>query len=86
MLAAELGLEGVDRERGGLLFRIGAKSSIDPMSLVQVPKELPGLKARLGPDGDDLRLSVELQESEPSEILTTIREVLLTLVRYSKMK
>ncbi len=81
-----LGLAGIDRERGGLLFRLGAKASIDPWSLVQVPEELPGLRARLGPDDDDPRLSIELQGNEPSEILTTIREVLLTLARYSKMK
>jgi hypothetical protein len=56
------------------------------MSLAQVPEELPGLMARLGPDDDDPRLSIELQGSEPSEILTTIREVLLTLARYSTMK
>ncbi len=56
------------------------------MSLVQLPEELPGLKTRLGPDGDDPRLSVELQGSDPSKILTTIREVLLTLARFFKMK
>ncbi len=86
VLAEELGLAGIDRERGGLVFRLGAKASIDPLSLVQATKELRGLRARLGPDGDDPRLSIELQGSEPSEILTTIREVLLTLARYSKMK
>jgi len=86
VLAAELGLAGIDRERGGLVFRLGAKASIDTMSLIQATKELRGLRARLGPDGDDPRLSVELQGSEPPEILTTIREVLLTLARYSKMK
>ncbi len=86
VLAAELGLAGIDRERGGLLFRLGAKASIDPMSLAQVPEELPGLNTRLRPDNDDPRLSVELQGNEPSEILTTIREVLLTLARYSTMK
>ncbi len=68
------------------MARLGDKASIDPSSLVQATKELRGLKARLGPDGDDPRLSIELQGSDPSEILTTIREVLLTLARYSSMK
>ena len=81
VLAFELGLSAIDRERGRVVFRFGKRTTIDPTSLVQVPKELPGLNATLGPAGDDPRLGVELQGSDPSEILTTIREVLLTLTR-----
>ncbi len=86
VLAFELGLAGIDRERGGLVFRLGDKASIEPLSLTQATKELRGLRTRLGPDGDGPRLNIELQGSDPSEILTTIREVLLTLARYSRMK
>jgi hypothetical protein len=37
------------------------------------------------PDGDDALVRVELAGSEPAEILTTLREVLLQLAHYSKM-
>jgi transcription-repair coupling factor (superfamily II helicase) len=82
VVADDLRLAKVDREKGALVFRLTPDTGIAPGRLVQLAKALP---ARVRPDGDDALVRVELAGSEPAEILTTLREVLLQLAHYSKM-
>ena len=82
VLADELRLGGIEREKGVLVFRITPETRLEPHRLFQLSK---GLAARVSPNGDDALLRVPLEGTSPSEILTAVREVLLQLSRYSKM-
>ncbi len=82
VLADELRLARVEREKGALVFRLTGDTGIEPGQLVQLAKALP---AKVRPDGDEALVRVELAGSEPAEILTTVRESLLQLAHYSKM-
>jgi transcription-repair coupling factor (superfamily II helicase) len=82
--ADELGLLGIDRERGKLAFRLGPKTAIAPRELVRVAGELDS--AVVAAERDEAVLRIPLAPaSEAPEVLSAVREVLLRLKRYSKM-
>jgi transcription-repair coupling factor (superfamily II helicase) len=84
VLANEIGLEAIDRERGKLAFRLGPGARLTPRNLARLATGLED--AALSAEGGTAVLRVPLASgSESSEILLTVREVLLRLDRYSKM-
>ncbi|HXV60566.1 MAG TPA: transcription-repair coupling factor [Vicinamibacteria bacterium] len=76
LLADELGLEGVERERGRLTFRLGG-------DLVRAAAALEGGSLRV--DGNQALLRLPFSGTGPEEILGAVRDVLIRLRRYSKM-
>ncbi|GMR21776.1 MAG: transcription-repair coupling factor [Acidobacteriota bacterium] len=84
VMADGLRLTSVDRDTGGLSFRLTPATGIalDPQKLVQLAKALP---ASVRPEGEDVVVRIELPGTTPSEILTAVGEVLLKLSHYSKM-
>jgi transcription-repair coupling factor (superfamily II helicase) len=80
--ADELRLAAIERQRGAVSFRLTPGTGIEPEELVRVAASL---QATVRPDGEDAVVSVGLEGTTPSEILTAVREVLLQLARYSKM-
>ncbi len=82
--ANELGLLGIDRERGKLAFRLGPGTAISPAQLVRAAGELDS--AVVASEGEEAVLRVPLAPgSEAPEVLSAVREVLLRLKPYSKM-
>jgi transcription-repair coupling factor (superfamily II helicase) len=83
VLANDIGLSAIERERGRLAFRMGPGARLQPPNL-----------ARLATGIDEAAVAAEettvlrvplLAGSEATEVLSTVREVLLRLDRYSKM-
>jgi transcription-repair coupling factor (superfamily II helicase) len=84
VLASDIGLTGVERERGKLAFRLGASARISPANLARLAMGMD--EAAVAAEGDMVVLRVPLPTgSESSEVLYAVREVLLRLDRYSKM-
>ncbi len=81
LLAEGLRVVAIDREGDLLAFRFDAASPVDPTSLVKLAGELPG--ARMTPGGV---LKLPLTQTETADLLLRVREVLLELSPYSKMK
>jgi len=84
VMADGLRLASIDRNTGGASFRLTPATGIalDAQELVQLAQALP---ASVRPEGEDVVVRIDLAGTTPSEILTTVREVLLKLSRYSKM-
>jgi transcription-repair coupling factor (superfamily II helicase) len=84
VLANDVGLSGIERERGKLAFRLGPGSRLTPANLARLATGLED--AALAVEGDTVVLRVSLPGGcEANEVLSTVREVLLRLDRYSKM-
>jgi len=84
VLANEIGLSGIERERGRLAFRLGPGAKLSPANLARLATGID--ESTVAAEGDTVVLRVPLPVgSEATEILTAIREVLLRLDRYSKM-
>lgn len=84
VLANDTGLSGVERERGKLAFRLGPGARLSPANLARLATSID--EAAVAAEGDTVVLRVPLPAgSEATEVLSTIREVLLRLDRYSKM-
>ena len=83
ILADELSLEAIERERGALVFRLGEELLLGPEKLAVLAQNVPG--AHLGASQGEASLRVPLPGTEPPEILSEVREVLLRLSSYSKM-
>jgi transcription-repair coupling factor (superfamily II helicase) len=84
VLANDVGLSAIDRERGKLLFRLGPRARLTPANLVRLATGLEG--ASVAAEADSAVLRVPLAAgSEANEVLTMVRELLLRLDRYSKM-
>jgi transcription-repair coupling factor (superfamily II helicase) len=84
VMADEIALVAIERERGRLAFRLGPRSGITGAELVRVASELDS--AAVTAEGDEAILRVPLAPgSEAPEVLSAVREVLLRLKPYSKM-
>ncbi|MGH9334289.1 MAG: DEAD/DEAH box helicase, partial [Vicinamibacteria bacterium] len=84
VLADEIGLTAVERERGKLAFRMGPRTRVPADALVRLASSIE--KAAVAAERDSAVLRVPLAPgSEATEILSSIREVLLRLAPYSKM-
>jgi transcription-repair coupling factor (superfamily II helicase) len=84
VLANDIGLSGIERERGKLAFRLGPQARLTPANLARLSTGID--EASVGAEGDGAVLRVPLPAgSEANEILSAVREVLLRLDRYSKM-
>ena len=84
VLANEIGLAAVERERGKLAFRLGPAARLIPANLARLATGLED--AALAAEADTVVLRLPLPAgSEANEVLSTVREVLLRLDRYSKM-
>ena len=84
VLANDVGLSGIERERGKLAFRLGRGARLSPANLARLATSMD--EAAVAVEGDTVVLRVALPVgSEATEVLTAIREVLLRLDRYSKM-
>jgi transcription-repair coupling factor (superfamily II helicase) len=84
VLANDIGLSAIERERGKLAFRIGPGARLSPANLARLATGIEAASVRV--EGETAVLAVPLPVgSESTEVLTTVREVLLRLDRYSKM-
>ena len=84
VLANDVGLSGIERERGKLAFRLGPGARLSPANLARLATGID--EAAIAAEGDTVVLRVPLPTgSEATEVLSAIREVLLRLDRYSKM-
>ncbi len=84
VLANDIGLSAIERERGKLAFRLRPGAGPSPASLARLATGID--EAAVAAEGDTVVLRVPLPPgSEATEVLTAIREVLLRLDRYSKM-
>jgi transcription-repair coupling factor (superfamily II helicase) len=84
VLANDIGLSAIERERGRLAFRIGPGARLSPANLARLATGIEAASVRV--EGETAVLAVPLPVgSESTEVLTTVREVLLRLDRYSKM-
>ncbi|HEY7698261.1 MAG TPA: TRCF domain-containing protein, partial [Vicinamibacteria bacterium] len=84
VLANDVGLSAIDRERGKLLFRLGPRTRLTPANLVRLATGLEG--AEVAAEGDSAVLRIPLAAgAEANEVLTMVRELLLRFDRYSKM-
>jgi transcription-repair coupling factor (superfamily II helicase) len=84
VLANEIGLSGIERERGKLAFRLGPGARLSPANLARLATGID--EAAVAAEGETAVLRVPLAPgSEATEVLSAIREVLLRLDRYSKM-
>jgi transcription-repair coupling factor (superfamily II helicase) len=84
VLANDVGLSGIERERGKLAFRLGPGARLSPANLARLATSID--EAAVAAEGDTVVLRIPLPVgSEATEVLTAIREVLLRLDRYSKM-
>jgi transcription-repair coupling factor (superfamily II helicase) len=84
VLANEIGLSGIERERGKLAYRLGPGARLSPANLARLATGID--EAAVAAEGETAVLRVPLAPgSEATEVLSAIREVLLRLDRYSKM-
>ncbi len=84
VLASDIGLTGIERERGKLAFRLGTSARISPANLARLAISMD--EAAVAAETDTVVLRVPLPVgSESAEVLYAVREVLLRLDRYSKM-
>jgi transcription-repair coupling factor (superfamily II helicase) len=84
VLASDVGLTGIDRERGRLAFRLGPGARISPKNLARLATGMED--ASISSEGEAVVLKVPLPAgSESAEVLYAVREALLRLDRYSKM-
>jgi len=84
VLASDIGLSAIERERGKLAFRLGPGARLSPANLARLATGID--QAAVGAERDTAVLRVPLPAgSEATEVLSAIREVLLRLDRYSKM-
>ena len=66
----------VEREKGGLRFRLTPATGIDPPSLFALTKSLP---AKVRPAGDDAMLHYALPGRGTDEVLTGAERVLRSI-------
>jgi transcription-repair coupling factor (superfamily II helicase) len=84
VLANDIGLSGIERERGKLAFRLGPGARLSAANLARLATGLD--EASVASEGETVVLRIPLAAgSEASEVLSGVREVLLRLDRYSKM-
>jgi transcription-repair coupling factor (superfamily II helicase) len=84
VLANDVGLSAIERERGKIAFRLGSGARLSPANLARLATGIDG--AAVAAEGDAAVLRVPLPTgSEAAEVLIAVREVLLRLDRYSKM-
>ncbi len=84
VLANDIGLSAIERERGKLAFRLGPGARLSPANLARLATGID--EAAVAAEGDTAVLRVPLPTgSEATEVLYAVREVLLRLDRYSKM-
>ncbi len=84
VLANEIGLSGIERERGKLAFRVGPGAGLSPPNLARLAASIDG--AAVAAEGEAVVLRVPLPAgSDAGEVLVTVNEALLRLDRYSKM-
>jgi hypothetical protein len=84
VLANDIGLAAIERERGKIAFRLASGSRLSPANLARLATGID--EAAVAAEGETAVLRVPLPTgSEATEVLSTIREVLLRLDRYSKM-
>ncbi len=84
VLASDIGLLSIERERGKLAYRLGPGARISPANLARLATGMDD--AAVAAEGDTVILRLPLPTgSESAEVLYAVREVLLRLDRYSKM-
>jgi transcription-repair coupling factor (superfamily II helicase) len=84
VLANDIGLSAIERERGKIAFRLGPGARLSPANLARLATGID--QAVVAAEGDTAILRVPLPSgSEATEVLYAVREVLLRLDRYSKM-
>jgi transcription-repair coupling factor (superfamily II helicase) len=84
VLANEIGVSAIERERGKLVFRLVPSARLSAANLARLATGIDGSTVAAGGDAAVLRVQLPLV-SEANEILSTVREILLRLDRYSKM-
>jgi transcription-repair coupling factor (superfamily II helicase) len=84
VLANDIGLSAIERERGKIAFRLSPGAKLSAATLARLATGIEEASVRAEGETAVLRVPIPAG-SEATEVLTTVREVLLRLERYSKM-